>query len=71
MAFGDNTCKDVEMRHLLAALADIVPMSKSHAAAIDSLLQWSANNAISVSKPEEANTATTSNSGRVIRARRV
>jgi SpoVK/Ycf46/Vps4 family AAA+-type ATPase len=57
-AFNDPSAKDLEMRHIVAALKDMVPMSKSHKAAIDAMVAWAANNATPVSHPVgEANTA--------------
>lgn len=45
--------EQLEMRHILHALSQLVPMSKSHAAQIETIVAWAANNAIPVSDPSE------------------
>jgi SpoVK/Ycf46/Vps4 family AAA+-type ATPase len=45
--------KKLAMTHLLTALREIIPMSKSHAAQIDEIVRWATDNAISVSYPED------------------
>lgn len=51
LAFHDKS-KDVKMSHIVAALRNMVPMSKSNKAAIDAILEWAANNATPVSGDE-------------------
>lgn len=70
LAFNDDRAKDIEMRFILDSLAEMIPMSKSHAAAINEIVQWAENNAISVEHPAEAATSTGGNMNRVIRPRR-
>lgn len=53
-AFHDKTAQKLEMRHLLKELKEIIPMSRSHAAAIAQITEWAATNAISVDGPEES-----------------
>lgn len=51
-AFAEDS--ELEMRHLLAALENIVPLSRSNAQSMDAMIAWAANNAINVSNtPEE------------------
>lgn len=68
-AFTDSTCKDIEMRHIITALKDIIPMSKSHAAAMDAITNWTKSNAISVSYPPKPAVIKSPGLGRIIRAR--
>jgi hypothetical protein len=50
-AFNDESAKDLEMRHIIDALHEMVPMSKSHKEAIDRMVQWAKDNATPVSYP--------------------
>ncbi|WP_052159481.1 AAA family ATPase [Alcaligenes faecalis] len=52
LAFTDDDCKDIELRHLVAAAEDIIPMSVSHKEEINAMLEWSRANAKPVSSPE-------------------
>lgn len=47
-AFSDPSAKELEMRHLLGALKLLVPMSKSHATAIERIIEWARDNATNV-----------------------
>lgn len=69
-AFSDTTCKDVEMRHIIEALRNMIPMSKSNAAAIEGILQWADNNAVSVSYPAKPPSLNSIAGARIIRARK-
>ncbi len=44
---------EFKMAHLLEALRDLVPLSKSHASQIAEIVEWAANNAIAVNYPGE------------------
>lgn len=70
-AFGDKTCTDLEMRHMLAALKETIPMSRSHAADMATIIEWTNTNAVSVSYPPKGDTpvSTTSAGARILRAR--
>ena len=68
-AFSDKTCQDIQMSHLLDAFKEIIPMSKSHAAAMDAITQWTAANAVSVSHPVRTTVPSASGGARIIRAR--
>lgn len=50
-AFNDPSASDVGMSHLLGALKQLVPLSRSNAAQIAAILQWGSSNAINVSRP--------------------
>lgn len=52
-AFNDKEARDVEMRHIVGALRSLVPLSRSNAAQINTILQWGASNAVNVSKPSD------------------
>lgn len=47
-AYGDKDAEGLEMRHILKALDDMVPMSVSNAAAIARIVEWAAVNATPV-----------------------
>lgn len=47
-AFNDEDADDLEMRHILDALEESVPMSKSHAEAITRIVEWARDNATPV-----------------------
>lgn len=53
LAFHDKECDDLEMRHIIKALKDMVPMSVSHSEQVQSILEWARKNATPVSYPEE------------------
>ena len=50
-AFSEGT--EIDITHVIAALNESVPMSKSNKEAIDSLAAWGQANAVNVSKPRE------------------
>lgn len=52
LAFTDENCDDIELRHLTEAAEDIIPMSVSHKDEINAMLEWSRANAKPVSSPE-------------------
>jgi len=75
LAYNDQKADDLEMRHLLAALKAIVPLSKSHKAQIDRIIEWAAQNAISVSyngteKPTADESEPTQPAARIVRTPR-
>lgn len=45
--------EELSMDHVLGALEALIPMSKSHAEQIETIVQWATNNAIPVSYPNE------------------
>lgn len=49
--------------HLLEAMRNLVPMSKSHAEQINAIVQWAAENATSVSDPDEVPFTATAEAG--------
>lgn len=53
-AFNDKAADDLEMRHIVAALSESVPMSRSHAVQIQAILEWAEANAVSVTYDEPA-----------------
>lgn len=53
LAFNDKKADDMQMSHLISALEAIVPISKSHKAQIDRIIEWAANNAIPVSYTDD------------------
>lgn len=62
--------EELRMEHITTALAELVPMSKSHADKIDALVKWANANAILVNYPEDGKavlTAPKSPPSRVIR----
>lgn len=69
-AFSDTACKDLEMRHIIDALKNMVPMSKSNAKAISGILEWAANNAVSVSHPVKTAAGTPPTGVRLMRTRK-
>lgn len=69
-AFGDLDAQGLEMRHIIAALKDMVPMSKSHKANIDAIVAWAKDNATPVSYPAKAIPVGQAGGARVIRSRR-
>lgn len=48
MAYNDPEADSLTMPHIIRALGDTVPMSKSHAAQINKILEWAADNATAV-----------------------
>lgn len=76
MAFSDATCKDLEMRHILQALKDMVPMSVSNSVQIDRIVEWASTNATSVEyneaspDPRVAKAEVARPTNRVLRPRR-
>lgn len=70
IAFGDESAEGLEMRHLIAALKDMVPMSKSNKEVIDRICTWAATNATPVSYPREVPKLGSPGGARVIRPRR-
>lgn len=72
VAFNDVNAEGLEMRHLIAALKDMVPMSRSHKEAVDRICAWAASNATPVSYPRTTESLRVGASGgaRVIRPRR-
>lgn len=50
-AFSDPSAEGLEMRHLIAALKDMVPLSRSHKENIEKILNWARENATPVSYP--------------------
>lgn len=76
-AFNDKTTDKLEMRHILRALSEMVPMSRSNAAAIAKIVEWATHNATPVEYTAEmpdhkalAASAAPRPTGRVIRPRR-
>lgn len=69
-AFSDTKCKDIEMRHIIDALKNMIPMSKSNAKAIGGILEWSTHNAVSVSYPHKADAGVSVLGARIIRPRK-
>lgn len=57
IAYNDRSNDDLAMAHIVKALGHTVPMSTSHKAQIDRILEWSQQNAKSVSRPEEPQSA--------------
>lgn len=53
IAFNDDSAEGLEMRHLLSALEELVPMSKSHKEQIDQIISWAAGNATPVTRPRK------------------
>jgi len=47
-AFNDDDAQDLEMHHIIDALEESVPMSKSHATAINAMVEWARDNATPV-----------------------
>lgn len=78
LAFSDPKATKLEMRHLLTAIKETVPMSKSHAESIASITAWASQNATPVEytdalpdpKKVAAAEASPRPTGRVIRATR-
>lgn len=50
-AYNDTKCEDIEMRHIVDALHELVPMSKAHKDNIDRILAWATQHATPVSYP--------------------
>lgn len=50
-AFSEGA--ELTIDHLLAATREIVPMTRSHAEQIQSIISWAANNAVPVNYPEQ------------------
>lgn len=48
LAFSDAKATKLEMRHLLSAIKETVPMSKSHAESIQQITEWASQNATPV-----------------------
>lgn len=44
--------EEFSMQHILAELRNLVPMSRSHATQLQSIIQWAQNNAIPVNDPD-------------------
>jgi hypothetical protein len=51
-AFNDDDADDLEMHHIVSALEESVPMSRSHAGAINKILEWARDNATPVNYEE-------------------
>ena len=56
MAFADR--EQIGMKHILSALREMVPMSRSYAPQIASMVEWARNNATSVNYDESETPAT-------------
>lgn len=74
-AFNDPDADILEMRHIVAALREMVPMSKSNAAHIARIVEWAANNATPVEYTDALPDPRTKSeaqkpTGRIIRTRR-
>lgn len=54
LAYNDESAESLEMSHIITALQDMVPMSKSHKENIDRILAWARDNATSVEFPAKA-----------------
>jgi ATP-dependent 26S proteasome regulatory subunit len=52
-AYNDKKVDDLEMSHLIEALEESIPMSRSHKAQIDKIIEWAAANATPVNYEEE------------------
>jgi len=48
-SYNDEDAQDLEMRHIVKAIREMVPMSKSHKENIDRILKWAKDNATPVS----------------------
>lgn len=68
-AFSEG--EPLEMRHLLNALDNIVPLTRSNADAMARMIEWSANNAINVSNTPEEDAAAMRQTAKTPDARRV
>ena len=67
-AFHENADK-VEMDHIITALKEMIPMSRSNAEAIQRIISWADNNAVTVSGPSEYKPATGEQKRRITIAR--
>lgn len=74
-AFSENT--ELKMKHVLNALRDMIPMSRSHKAQIDRIIEWATANATPVNYEARqladqviANAAGTPGGRRVLRSRK-
>lgn len=68
---GGKKSKNVSMDHIVHALKDMVPMSKSHKETVDRIIAWARENATPVSYPNETAPATKPPmAARVIRTQR-
>ncbi len=75
-SFGDLKCQDVEMKHILSAFKNMVPMARSNRETIERITTWATNNATPVSYPAKLTSPgndSGANRARVIRpgARRI
>lgn len=52
LAYNDENAEDIQITHINKALADMVPMSVSHAEQIDAIMDWASKNATPVSYEE-------------------
>lgn len=68
LAFNDENAEGLEMAHIIQALRDMVPMSRSHKENIDRILLWARDNATPVEFPAKA-AADTPPATRVLRPR--
>jgi SpoVK/Ycf46/Vps4 family AAA+-type ATPase len=53
-SFADVAAEDLEMRHLIAAIKDMIPLSKSHASAMEEIKRWAEANATPVEYTEQS-----------------
>lgn len=72
-AFNDKQAEGLEMRHIIGALKNSIPMAVSQKAKIDAIIEWAKNNATPVNYEEEEVVAVQSSNdaGRTPRIRRV
>lgn len=68
-AFNDLDSEGLEMHHIIDALKEMVPMSKSHKANIDAIVAWAKDNATPVSLPSKPIALGSPGGARVIRSR--
>lgn len=69
LAFNDENAQGLEMSHIISALRDMIPMSKSHKENIERILSWARDNATSVEFPPKPSDETPPPSTRIIRPR--
>ena len=70
LVFAFNQGDELRMKHVLAALRAMVPLSKTYAVKIDAMMRWAADNATPASLPEDLHSSSTGETGvRRIRSR--
>lgn len=66
IAFNDDKAEGLEMAHILKALDELVPMSKSHKEAIDQIITWASGNATPVNYPRKAGASAPAHTTRLL-----